>query len=101
MIEPVIEGVVGGLVAGVSEFVGHIAGDAAEARLSQRKRCVEAYGRSLFCRRCPGTAKDKRAKLGWYVYRCQDCGSRWGVLKEKPWVRREKRERAGETRAAA
>ena len=101
IIEPIVEGVLSGVAEMVSEFVGQIFGEAAAARLPLLKRSyADAYCKSFFCARCPGMAQGKRAKRGWFVYRCRDCGSAWGVLKSRPWVRRERRERGGLRRRA-
>lgn len=92
VIEPLVEGVIYGVVELVSGFAGQVVSESVAARIPLlRKSRSDAYGKSFFCMQCPGTAKTKRAKLQWYLYRCQDCGSEWGVLQAKPWVRREKR----------
>ena len=102
VIEPLVEGVIHGAVEVVSEFAGQIVGESVAARIPLLKKSYsDAYCKSFFCMQCPGTAKTKGAKLQWYLYRCQDCGSEWGVLKAKPWVRREKREHERLRRGAA
>ena len=101
VIEPIVESVVSGVMGIASEFAGQLFGEAAVARIPLLKRAYsDAYCKSFFCMQCPGMSKSKRAKLGWYVYRCQDCGSGWVVLKAKPWVRREDKKRGGLRRRA-
>jgi hypothetical protein len=96
IMEPIIESVVYGVVELVSEIGGQLVGEAVGERIPLLKQSYsDAYCKSFFCLRCPGMANGKRAKRGWYVYRCQDCGSSWGVLKSKPWVRRERQQRGG------
>ena len=88
----IIEPIVAGAAEVVSEFAATIFGETIFARWLRLKRkpYSEAYCDSFYCKQCPGMAKGKRSKSKWHVYRCQDCGSRWGVLKVKPWVRRER-----------
>lgn len=94
IIEPLVESVVSGVVEATAEVVAGALGDAVAARFPLLKRSYsDAYCKSFFCHQCPGMAKAGRVKRGWRLYRCQDCGSDWGVLKSKPWVRREKRTR--------
>jgi hypothetical protein len=58
---------------------------------SAGRRFSKAYEQSFFCQQCPGTSKKPQVKQKWHIHQCQDCSSRWGVLKEKPWIRKEKR----------
>ncbi|HEX9930501.1 MAG TPA: hypothetical protein VGB02_18330 [Pyrinomonadaceae bacterium] len=67
---------------------------------SARRRFSKAYAHSFFCQQCPGTSKKPQVKQKWYIYQCQDCSSRWGALKDKPWVRKEKRKPANFQRKA-
>ena len=95
VVEPIVESVVYGAVEVVSDFAGQIFGESVAARVPLLKKSYsDAYCKSFFCMQCPGMAKVKKSKFRWFLYRCQDCGSVWGVLKDKPWVRREKRKRA-------
>src|SRR5215203_4365191 len=92
VIEPIVEGAVYSAVGIFSEFVGELFGESVATRLPLVKRSYsDAYCKSFFCKQCPGMAKGKRSKRGWYLYHCHDCGSSWGVLRSKPWVRRERR----------
>jgi hypothetical protein len=92
VIEPVVEIAVEAAAEVASDLAVQLVGESSPLP-PLRKSYSDAYCRSFFCMRCPGMAKGRRGKLGWYLYRCQDCGSGWGVLKDKPWVRREKRKR--------
>ncbi|HEX8198841.1 MAG TPA: hypothetical protein VF571_21790 [Pyrinomonadaceae bacterium] len=67
---------------------------------SARRRFSKAYAQSFFCLQCAGTSKKPQVKQKWYIYQCQDCSSRWGTLKDKPWVRKEKRKSANPQRKA-
>jgi hypothetical protein len=101
VIEPIVESIVYGVVEVVSDFAGQVFGESVVARIPLLKKSYsDAYCKSFFCMQCPGTAKGRRQKLQWFLYRCQDCGSEWGALRAKPWVRREKRKRAGLRRGA-
>lgn len=101
LIEPIVESVVDGAAGAVSDLAGAILGESVAARIPLLKKPYsDAYCKSFFCMQCPGMAKGKRAKLRWFLYRCQDCGSVWGVLRARPWVRREKRKRARPGRGA-
>lgn len=99
VIEPIVEIAVGAAAEAVSDLAAGLVGESSP--LPPLKRSYsDAYCKSFFCMQCPGMAKGKKAKLGWYIYRCQDCGSGWGVLKAKPWLRLEKRKRVRLLRGA-
>lgn len=83
----------------VSELAEPLFGTFLPVCLTQR-RYSEAYAQSFFCHQCYGTSKKPLVKKQWYLYRCQDCQSKWGVLKKKPSSRREKRKRASEEKQA-
>lgn len=90
VIEPIVEIALDAVAGAVSDLAAQFVGESSP--LPPLKRSYsDAYCKSFFCTQCPGMAKGKEAKLGWYLYRCQDCGSVWGVLKAKPWRRRERR----------
>ena len=107
IIEPVVEGVLSAVAELGAELFGQFFGEALGSSAVQRRRArstrpsfirrlftpsySDSYCRSFFCMRCPGMAKGKRVKLNCYLYRCQDCGQEWRVLKNKPWVRRERK----------
>jgi hypothetical protein len=76
----------------ISDFAEHLFGTSFTLH-SARRHFSKAYGQSFFCQQCPGTSKKPKTKQKWYIYQCQDCASRWGALKDKPWVRKEKRKR--------
>lgn len=98
LIEPIVEIVVSGAAEAVAEIAGQVFGEAVVARLPVFKKSYsEAYCKSFFCLRCPGMAPGRLTRRGWYLFRCRDCGSRWGVLKSKPWLRREARARRAST----
>lgn len=100
VIEPIVEIAADAVAGAVSDLAAQLVGESSP--LPPLKRSYSAaYCKSFLCVQCPGMAKGKKAKLGWYVYRCQDCGSGWGVLKAKPWVRLEKRKRERFRRAAS
>ena len=102
IIEPIVEGAVSAAAEVVSEMAGQLFGETVLARVppSARKPYSDAYCKSFFCLQCPGMAKVKKAKLSWYLYRCQDCGREWGVLRARPWVRRERKNRVRPRRGA-
>jgi hypothetical protein len=91
VIEPLVEIAVDAAAGVVSDLAVQLVGESSPLP-PLRKSYSDAYCKSFFCQQCPGMAQGKKAKLGWYLYRCQDCGGRWGVLKAKPWVRLEKME---------
>ncbi len=95
IIEPIVEGAVYVVAEIVAEIVEQFFGETVLSRVlpSEKKPYSDAYGKSFFCLRCPGMAKLKKTKRRWFLYRCQDCGEEWGVLRAQPWVRRERKNR--------
>ena len=94
VIGPIVEGLSETFAEAVAEFSGEVFGAALVARALPFKRSYsKAYCDAFFCAQCYGMAEAKKSKLKWHVYQCRDCQSRWGVLKAKPWVRRERARR--------
>jgi hypothetical protein len=104
LIEPIVEGLVNVVTEIISEIVGDGIADAFQYLLSRKQHksssllnyylgrsYSKAYCDSFFCMKCPGLANSKRAKMSWYLYKCQDCQSQWRVMIEKPWIRRERK----------
>lgn len=98
VIGPIVEGLSETFAEAVAEFAGEFSGEVFGAALVARalpfKRSYsKAYCDAFFCAQCYGMAEAKKSKLKWHVYQCRDCQGRWGVLKAKPWVRRERARR--------
>jgi ribosomal protein L37AE/L43A len=92
LVEAAVEFVIEIVSDVVSDFVEQLFGNSFTLH-SARRRFSKAYAQSFFCQQCPGTSKKPNVKQKWYIYQCQDCSSKWGVLKDKPWVRKVRRRR--------